>query len=1012
VNASVARDDPLVGESPGGEVPGDEIRIDPDQWPELIAAVDGPQLVVGGPGTGKTEFIVRRATYLIDSETVGPEHLLVLTFSRRGTRDLDTRIRDRLGRSVRSIDVSTYHSFAMRLLEAHAEQLGWESTPQILAGAEQRRFVGSLLATESPQRWSPAYRGLLTSRTFADEVTEFLLRCREQLLDPEGLRSRAASRADWSGLPDFLERYDAELRAEQRIDYGTLLSDAVRLLANEHVRAQTDAQYRYVLVDEYQDTTAAQAGLLEELVGSHRNLTAAADPYQSIYSFRGTDLANVYRFPYDFRDASGRPGKRIVLTTSFRVPEAILTAAVRVTAHDLPGAAGKVLPTDGEGSVETYRFEQQVEEAEWIASEIHRLHLEQRIPYARMAVFVRSKRRFLTPLSRALEFRGIPHDRPDSRLDEQPAVQFTIDCVIAATNAQGNAETDRAVRRILLGSLFRLPLGSLRDLERTRLQEGKTWSQIIGEHVPEGKALASLLADPDWATAIPASVGLWDIWSKLPQMREIATAADRSDERAAWSSFAQVLERWNEREPLATLNDYRRNSAEEEFEASPLLGFRGADEDRLTLATLHQSKGLEFDVVFIADAVEGVLPDLRTRDSLLGIRYLNDRLPADEAGYIQFRLQEERRLAYTAMTRATRRVVWTTTDSGFDEGGGVPSRFLALVAGTETVDAALRSVERRKRPITPRETEAALRRTLTDPSAAPPDRLAAAMVLADGEDHGMRAPTEFYGALDPGPDDGFIEPPLFLSPSQAELYEACPRRYALERKLGVGDGSNIYAQFGGLVHDVLEAAERRALERGADHASVREALEELDDRFEPDRFGGGAFAEAWRERARTALSGLYENWPSTGSIVALEHPLEIESEGARWFGRADRIERSGETVTVVDYKTSKAAMAITDAETSFQLGFYLLAAQADPDISTAGTPDHAELWYPLAFKKSGITVREFDPAALSDIEDRMRAVAAGVAAEQWPATPGPACTYCAVASVCPARPEGKEAFSA
>jgi ATP-dependent exoDNAse (exonuclease V) beta subunit len=629
-----------------------------------------------------------------------------------------------------------------------------------------------------------------------------------------------------------------------------------------------------------------------------------------------------------------------------------------------------------------------------------------------MAVFVRSKRRFLTPLSRALEFRGIPHDRPDSRLDEQPAVRFTIDCVIAATNAEGSAETDRAVRRILLGSLFRLPLGTLRDLERTRLQERKTWPQVIGEHVPEGKPLAALLADPEWATGIPASVGLWEIWSKLPQMREIATAADRSNERAAWSSFAQVLERWNEREPHATLKDYRRNSAEEEFEASPLLGFRSADEDRLTLATLHQSKGLEFDVVFIADAVEGVLPDLRTRDSLLGIRYLDDRLPADEAGYIQFRLQEERRLAYTAMTRATRRVIWTTTDSGFDEGGGVPSRFLALVAGTETVDAALHPVERRKRPITPRETEAALRRTITDPAAAPPDRLAAAVVLADGDKHGMRAPAEFYGALVPGSDEGVIAGPLFLSPSQAELYEACPRRYALERKLGVGDGSNIYAQFGGLVHDVLEAAERRALERGADHASVREALEELDRCFEPESFGGGAFAAAWRERARTALEGLYENWPSTGSIVALEHKLEIESEGARWVGRADRIERSGETVTVVDYKTSKNAMKVADAETSFQLGFYLLAAQADPDISTTGTPDHAELWYPLALKKSGITVRTFDPAALADIEGRMRAVEEGVAAEQWPATPGPACTHCAVAPVCPARPEGKEAFSA
>jgi len=990
------------------EHPGvDEIRIGPDDWQPEITNVAGPQLVVGGPGTGKTEFIVRRAAEVITS--AGAEHLLVLTFSRRGTRDLDLRIRRHLGRSLRSVDVSTFHSFAMRLLETHAERLGWSIAPGILAGAEQQRLVAELLAEESHHAWAPVFRNLLGSSTFAGEVTDFILRCREQSVQPDDLEHRVAEHPDWKGLPAFLRRYDTELRSRERIDYGTLLSDAVRLLELEEIRAATAEQYQYVLVDEYQDTTAAQAAMLKALVRSHGNITVSADPYQSIFSFRGTDLGNVERFPQDFRTSTGRPGRRLVLTTSHRVPREILDAAVRVTRHELPGAAGKVVPAPGRGSVETYRFEQQVEEAEWIASEIDRLHLEEKIPYARMAVFVRSKRRFLAPLSRALEFRDIPHDRPDSRLNDQPAVRFVLDCVGAAMGNLGEAETDRMVRRILLGPLFRLPLGSMRDLERFRLRSGRTWPEVIRDGVPDGESLAAFLDDPSWAAERPAPSGLWELWSSLPQIRTLVGDPQRDDERAAWSSFAQVLDRWNEREPTATLADYRLHADDETFEASPLLRYATRDRDRLTLATLHQSKGLEFDVVFIADAVEGVFPDLRTRDSLLGVRHLDARLPSDEVEYLQFRLQEERRIAYTAMTRATSRVVWTATDSGFDEGRGVPSRFLPLVAGVPIGNEWLGPPEMRQAPITLPEAEAALRRMLKDPTRSAPDRLAAAIVLAEGPDHGLRPPHDFYGVLTPGLDDGIVGAGLQLSPSQADLYESCPRRYVLERRLGVGAGSGIHADFGGLIHDVLEAVERRASGKGVRHATLREALDELDAQLEPGRFGGAPFDDAWRERGRTALTRLYDSWPSQGTVVALEHPLEVDRDGTRWVGRADRIEARDGVVTVVDYKTSKTVTAIAEAGRSLQLGFYLLASKSDPAITAAGMPEHAEMWFPLA--GAATAVRKFKPSSLAEIGDRMVDIAAGVSEERWTPTPGTHCARCSVRLVCPAVPDGAEAFA-
>ena len=615
-----------------------ERRVDPADWGSAISHTDGPQIVVGGPGTGKTEFLVRRAAHLLGEAGLPPEQLLVLSFGRRGVADIRDRIRTALDTSTSTIDVATFHSFAARVLETYAAVRGWTAPPQVLTGPEQMALIQEMLATEDQQRWSPAFRQMLGSTTFAREVTDFVLRTRELLLDGDELAEQAAGRADWKGLPSFVARYDLELRRRGRVDYGTLLAEAVWTMDDPAVAAQIADRFRYVLVDEYQDTTVAQASLLGRLTPADRNLTVAADPYQSIYSFRGAALENVAHFPADFPAPDGTPAQRLILTTSFRTPAAVLEAAVRVTSHELPGAAGPVVPAPGNGRVDVHAFDQETEEAEWIASEILRLHLEEGIAYRRIGVFVRSKRRFLPDLSRALHRRRIPHDTPDSRLTDHPAVRFVMDAVTATTNDDNRDETARAVRRLLLGPLFRIPLGLLREVGRYRIGNATTWAGAVRALVPDGAPLADLLDDPSWATERPAREALWNLWSSLPQIVPIVSDPDRHEERAGWSSFAQVLHRWNERNPAATLEDYRRLADEEEFEARPLLSYDAPEDDRLALTTLHQCKGLEFDTVFIADAVEGVFPDLRSRDSLLGVRHLLSHLPTGSAEFVAFLL--------------------------------------------------------------------------------------------------------------------------------------------------------------------------------------------------------------------------------------------------------------------------------------------------------------------------------------------------------------------------------------
>ncbi len=993
------------------------IAVEPDGWADAVALTDGPQIVVGGPGTGKTEFLVRRAIHLLTAKEVRPEAITILGFSRRGVAEVRERIRAGIPATIGELDVATFHSYAARLVENHAEQAGWTVNPQILTGPEQVALVHRLLLAENPGSWSQAFSQLLGTQTFAKEVTDFILRAAEQMHTPTSLATM--QRDDWKGLPQFLETYTNELRGTDRIDYGTLIATAVTLLESGDL-ATVDSP-GYVLVDEYQDTTTAQVRLLQALQHRGRHIAAAADPYQSIYSFRGATVENVAAFESDF-GASDEMATRILLTTSFRTPETILNAAVHVTTGDLPGATGAVVPAAGRGAVEAYLFDQQVEEAEWIASEAQRLHLTERIPYSNIGVFVRSKRRFLADMSRALERRHVPHELPGSRLTDQPAVRFLLDLAVAATACDGPIAANQSLRRVLLGSRVGLTIGAYRALERTARSTG-AWAPAIRATLPDWAPLANLIADASWANQVPAVQGLWRVWSELPGIEEMVNDPTAAEERAAWRSLAQVLNRWEERNPKGTLLDYRGLAESEDFEAQPLLSYRRPDGDRLTLTTLHQAKGLELDVVFIADAVDGVFPDLRSRDSLLGVRHLLPHVPTDTAEYRAFRLQEESRLAYTAMTRARRRVVWTATERGLDDGPGRPSRFFTKIAATINQDPGRPAgrieicvspdttpQESSRLPVTPSEAESALRRCLTDVAAPSPSRLAALTTLADGPTWDLRSPQLFSGVPARGPNDLLVGADPVLSPSQAQGYEICPRRYALERRLKVGSDSSIHATFGTLIHDVLEAAEKRAVADGRPHSTLEEALQELNDRFDPYDFEGPPFSNSWVQRAHAGLAKLYQNWPAPQRTAAvLEQRLDTVIAGVRWTGRADRIDVSPAGVTVVDYKTSRSPVTVAEASESLQLGFYALAAQRDEEIGALGAVVGAELWYPMASNKK-VAVRKFKMEGLDEVEARLTAIAIGIQNEDWSPNPGPHCDRCGLRSLCPAWADGGPEF--
>lgn len=979
-----------------------EIRVEPGDWDRVLAETNGHQIVVAGPGTGKTEFLVRRVCQIIESGKARRDQVAILTFSRRAAADVRGRIDQALGSSGMPIYASTFHSLALRLLEA-----GSDDRPIPLTTPEQVGLVGELLHSEPAEAWPVMYRGILGTPAFAGEVADFLMRCSERLLSPEDLEEKAASRPEWRGIPGLFRRYRLRLEEERRTDYGTMLVSAVDLLGTDQGQELAE-NYHYVVVDEYQDTSPVQAELARLLSLASGNLTVAGDPYQSIYSFRGAELRNIANF------SDAHPAvMRIVLGKSLRVPAQILESALRiVSSGELPGSAGPVQPAGHTGRVETFVFDQETAEAEWIARDIERAIKVDGLDAASIAVLVRSKREMLSELSRALTRKGIPHDSPESRLVEHPAVRMISDLVTVARLGSaiplvtpGEAsEADRAMRRILLGPLVATSLGKEREILRARRRSWDAWPTVLSNELPTHPGLIALLDDPDWWASLSAIDGFWELWNRLDDLAPIILDPDRRGWRLAFTSFSQVLERQAERDSTVTLARLFELTEDERFESTPLLSYRPS-ESRVVLTTLHQAKGLEFDVVYIANAVEGVFPDLRRGRRMLRPEFLSpERTTNPEAQHL-FQVQEEMRLAYTAMTRARLRVVWTATSAGVDQGEHRPSRFLMAAADPQRQGSLGPPQETTGPPVTLVEAEVSLRRSLLDPAASSVERLAAAQVLAHPGEDWWSALT-FAGVPEPGPDRPILGAELRLSPSQADAYATCPRKYALERRLRLNESSSPYAHFGTLVHGALEAAERENLGSGKPHAELADGLRHLEAEWAKADFGTPQLNAAWLAHGREAITRLYTTWPSRDGIpIELEKKVEGVVGGVPWVGYIDRLERTSSGLRVIDYKTSKRLPSVESSKRSIQLGFY---AAAVTDEEGEAVVD-AQMWFPRATTKS-VGTRSLDITLLHEVRETMEEVTRSIQEENWEPKVSDRCERCEFRLSCPAWPEGKGAY--
>ena len=637
---------------------------------------EGPLLVLAGAGSGKTRVLTHRIAYLLATGAARPGEILAITFTNKAAAEMRERVGQLIGRSVRAMWVTTFHSACARMLRVDAERLGYSKSFTIYDQSDSLRMLKRCL-TElgvDPKRFPP--RAVHTKISGA----------KNQLIDSDSYNESAYAEFE-EVVAEAFPLYEKRMREANAMDFDDLLVRSVNVLElSKEACERWRRTFRHILVDEYQDTNHAQYRLLQLLAGGHRNLMVVGDEDQSIYGFRHADIRNILDFETDFPEA-----EVIKLEQNYRSTQTILKAANAVVGHNRERRTNpKALWSEGgEGApVQLNELTDEHEESRWVAGEIERLEEEEGVSRSEVAVFYRTN-----AMSRVLE---------------DTLQRFDVSYqVIGGTKFYERAEIKDAIAYL---SLLANPADLVsfgRVVNSPRRGIGNTTQGRIASHVnttgqPVWEVIERVEEVPGLSGAAIKAVGRF--------YETVATLRERADDAGPVATLLEAvlhesgylemlaaertIEAEGRAENLETLIagaaefDIERER-EGESEVTPLEEYLqqislyteqdglAAESELVTLMTLHNAKGLEYDTVFIVGCEEGAFPHMRA---------------LEEGGE-----EEERRLCYVGITRARKRLymTWARERRLFGRAEhNLPSRFVDELPAdlTESHSTAARSL--------------------------------------------------------------------------------------------------------------------------------------------------------------------------------------------------------------------------------------------------------------------------------------------------------------------------------
>ncbi len=590
---------------------------------KAVLATEGPVLVLAGAGSGKTKVLTHRFAYLVEEKGVSPYNILAITFTNKAAREMKERVEGLLGYDYRGLWVSTFHSACVRILRMEIDKLDFGKNFVIYDTTDQRVVIKECLKELN-----------LDEKMFQPRaVLGAIGRAKDQLIGPNDYISEFGNDFRNKKISELYRMYQDKLKNNNALDFDDLIMKTVQLFqTNPMVLHYYQNRFKYILVDEFQDTNMAQYTLISLLAGAHNNLCVVGDDDQSIYGWRGADIRNILGFEKDF------PETMVVkLEQNYRSTKSILDAANIVVANNIDRKSKKLWTDNQNGEIiQYYRGNNEYDEANFIASTIERLNHEEGRPYFQFAVLYRTNAQSRV-IEEMLMKNAIPYRiYSGTRFYDRKEIKD----ILAYLRAIENPADDVSVKRIINVPRRGIGAKSMERFERyanvneesffdALLNVDKIQCQTSRVKTQTNKFTNLILSLRERRNEMPVT----DIVEKIYQNSGYIDALLTKDTVEAESRIENL------EEFLSLTKDFDENAEEktlEEFLARTSLETT-MDEDKddantVSLMTLHSAKGLEFPVVFISGMEEGIFP------SYMSLQEDNE--------------EEERRLCYVGITRA------------------------------------------------------------------------------------------------------------------------------------------------------------------------------------------------------------------------------------------------------------------------------------------------------------------------------------------------------------------------
>jgi len=898
---------------------------------EAVKWGKGPLLVIAGAGTGKTTVITERIKHLILEKGVLPPEILALTFTEKAAQEMEERVDIAMPYGYTQMWISTFHSFGDRILKNDALDIGLDPRYRLITEAEGVRLMKKHLFEFDLSYFRP----LGNPTKFLSGMFQHFSRLQDEDVSPNRYYDWAQNQklkiknenspkqeiSKWLELASAYKKYEEIKTKEGVMDFSDLIYNTLRLFRERpNVLAEYKKQFKYILVDEFQDTNIAQNELIKLLAGEEENLTVVADDDQSIYKWRGAAVSNVIQFRESYPQT-----KIITLTENYRSTQEILDASYHLIQNNNPDRLEvrekidkKLISKRGVKGVkpEFIHVDRVENEAEQIATKIIQTVENENRAYSDFAILVRANNHS-EPFARNLERAGIPYQfLGPGQLFRQPEIKE----IFSYLKVLYNFEDSSAFYKILTMEHLNISPRDIaglanyaRKFNLSLFEASEKINDISVTQDTKDKIEKLILMIHKHLGFVPKTTAgqiLYYFFEDSGLLRHIIKPANLQDEKKAkniarFFDKLKTYETEHEDASVFAVVDWIELSLD--LGESPLASDSDwARENAVNILTIHSAKGLEFPVVFMVNMVDQRFPTRERREQIpIPEELIKEVLP--EGNY---HLQEERRLAYVAITRAKDRLYFTAADY-YGEGKREKkiSLFVPETGGEEILKQKTKEEEQ--------------------------------LSILD-----YASPKNSSSVLQPTAHSP--QPVTHLSYSQIDCFGFCPLHYKLKYILKIPTPPSSAQSFGNSLHVTLK--EFCELEKVDGPLGEKELLEIYERVWIPLGFTGKAHEEKIKQRGKIYLTEYLKTnlHNPQNPPLALEKPFIFSiAPGLKVGGKIDRIDKVENGIEIIDYKTTdlevKGAPSEKELQKDLQLSIYALASCEVNDTIFLKDPEKVRL---------------------------------------------------------------------